>query len=90
MGSLSKHPSVEDDLADIYAYIAHRSGSPEIALKVYDTIVGSFQQLARNRFLGRAYETGLPELEGLQRFLIQRYKRRYHVFFMRADDEARI
>ena len=90
MGKLSKHPAVEDDLAEIFAYIAHRSGYPEIALEVYDTIAASFQQLANNRFLGRAYQTGIPELEGLQRFLVQRYKRRYHVFFMRTEDEVRI
>ena len=90
MGNLSLHPLVEEDLAQIHAYISGKADL-ETADEVYETIKGAFRRLLSNPFIGAEFITGIPKLEGLQRYMVKPFKRRYHVFFMRLSaDEVRI
>ena len=79
MARLYKHPLVEDDLAEIYAYIVRKSGHRKIALEVYDTIEQAFFQILENPLLGNPFPCDIPSLQGLQRYFVQSYKLRYHI-----------
>ena len=90
MAKLSVHDAVTKDLASIWDYIDEKSGSTEIADRVIETIQATFLELLNNPYLGNSYKTGILELEGLQRFLVQKYKFRYHIFFIREVDHIRV
>lgn len=49
-------PSAEDDLDDIWLYVARESGSLEIANRLIDTITERFTALASFPYIGRSRE----------------------------------
>jgi len=90
MAKLSVHDAVTKDLASIWDFIDEKSGSSEIADHVIQTIQSTFLELVNNPYLGHAYKTGILELEGLQRFLVRKYKFCYHIFFIREVEHIRV
>jgi len=66
MAEFRLSPEAESELDEIWIYLAHASGSAEIASRVIDDIVERFWLLARHPYIGRQRDDDLrPGLRSL-------------------------
>ena len=85
----SAHPSVKDDVNDIVSYIAQ--DNPTAAREVRVEIRSNFELIAQpNMNIGSAWETDIPELQGILYWPLRRYKGRILIFWMPHQGKPRI
>jgi toxin ParE1/3/4 len=77
-------PQARADLDEIWLYVSHKSGNPEIATRHVESIARGFGLLARFPSIGRSLDVTIrPNIRTLA-------IRRYIVFYRPADSEIRI
>lgn len=77
-------PQAEAELDDIWLYVAHESGSADIANRLLDTITERFWLLGKHPQIGRRRDRDLRP--GLRSFPVGEYVIIYRI----ADDDALI
>lgn len=71
MAEFRLSPEAEAELDEIWLYIAHASGSIEIANRIIDGITDTFWLLAERPYIGRRRDHDLRS--GLRTFVVNQY-----------------
>lgn len=87
MKSLSRHPSVKQDLAEIYWFIAR--DNPEAALRVLDAIEETLSRIESFPEIGVSYPVRELRLKNIRMLPVAGF-RNYLVFYLPMEDETRI
>ncbi len=79
MSQITRRPSANHDLRDIYRYLARQAGV-RLADRFFDQAEATFSRLARRPGLGARYEPDEPHYADLPYFPVSRF-RMYLVFY---------
>jgi len=77
-------PQALSDLDEIWLYVARKSGNPDVATRLINSISRRFELLTKFPFIGRSLETS--KHSGVRTLVA----RNYIVFYRPADTEIRI